>query len=88
MATIKIVPTKDWEILKKYLYADNYGAVVLVPEENLQNFSDEQAETLRSNDNGDTFYGFGGEPDIAIDVMKSPGTFCADEILSELTNKN
>ena len=26
MATIKLVPKKDWEIVKEYLYADNGGA--------------------------------------------------------------
>lgn len=84
MATIKIVPKEDWEIIKEYLYADNGGAVVLIPEEKLENFSDEQAEALRSHDGDDTEYGFGGEPDFYVDVMESPGTFCADEILSEI----
>lgn len=38
MATIKIVPKEDWEIIKEYLYADNGGAVVLIPEENWKTF--------------------------------------------------
>lgn len=84
MATIKIVSKKDWEIIREYLYADDGGNVVLVPEENLKNFSDEQAESLRSHDGDNTEYGFGGEPDFYVDVLQGPGTFCADEILSKI----
>lgn len=84
MATIKIVPKEDWEIIKEYLYSDDGGNVVLIPEEDLKNFSDEQAEALRSHDGDNIEYGFGGEPDFYVDVLQSSGTFCADEILSEI----
>ena len=86
MATIKLVPQKDWEIVKEYLYADNGGAVVLVPESELTNFSEEQAKMLQSSDGESVDYAFGGEPDFYLEVMERPDSFCAEEILSELRN--
>lgn len=86
MATIKLVPKKDWEIVKEYLYADNGGAVVLVPESKLDGFSEEQAQRLRSMDGEPVDYAFGGEPDFYVEVLDSPNGFCAEEILSELEN--
>lgn len=87
MATIKLVPKKDWEIVKEYLYADNGGAVVLVPESELTNFSEEQAKMLQSSDGESVDYAFGGEPDFYLEVMKHPDSFCAEEIFSELKNR-
>lgn len=84
MATIKIVPQEDWEIVRKYIYADSFGAVVLVPEEKLKEFPKEQANALRSHDCGFVGYDFGGEPDFYIDVVNAPNCFCAEEIINEI----
>ena len=80
MATMKIVPQKDWEILREYL---SDPAVVLVPEELLEKLPEDQASFLRECDGGDTDYlrasddddngyNFGGEADTWIDKVTSP----------------
>ena len=84
MATIKVVPKKDWDVLRKYLYADEGKAVVLIPEEKLNNFPPEQAHVLREVDGQSVFYDFGGEPDFFIDVINGTDAYCVESVLSEL----
>lgn len=84
MSTLRIVPKKDWEIVREYLYSDYDGAVVLVPEEKLEEFPEEQAKAFRSRDCDYVDYDFGGEPDFYIDVVNAPNCFCAEEIINEI----
>lgn len=80
MAKLIIVPQSDWDIVKKYL---DGAALVLVPEAALASFQKESAEELRrlAEEGAWVDYGFGGEPDIAIDIIHNEASFAAQEIL-------
>lgn len=82
MATLKIVPQKDWEILRGYLYADDGGAVVLLPEDALKNFPESSVQKFREHDGDFLDYGFGGEPDIMVDVVKDPQIYSGEALLA------
>ena len=60
MATLKIVPKEHWEILRKYLCDDDGESPVLLPEDNLKKFSEENAAILREHDGKYIEYDFGG----------------------------
>lgn len=78
MAKIMIVPTKDYEILKKYLQP----SVVLIPESILTSFPPEaQAKARELVWRGDIDYDFGGEPDISMDVILNEGSYTYAELL-------
>lgn len=61
-AKVKIVPTKDWEIIREYL---NEEGVLLIPE----NIAKEQNVEYLNGKNID--YDFGGEADCWIDIAAS-----------------
>ena len=82
MATLKIVPKKDWEILREYLYADNGGAVVLVPESSLKKFPESSVQKLQDHDGDFLDYAFGGEPDIVLDIVTDPQSYVGEAVLA------
>ena len=82
MAKLKIVPEKDWKILREYLYADDGGAVVLVPENSLEKFPKSSAQKLQDHDGDFLDYTFGGEPDIVLDIVTDPQSYAGEAILA------
>lgn len=79
MAVIKIVPKEHWTIIQEYLDGEN--AVVLVPEDNLNNpekFSAEKAQLIRESDGKDVDYDFGGEADCWVDTCSTDEHFLMD----------
>ena len=83
MATVKIVPKEDWEIVRKYLGADDGGGLILVLEQNLRDFTEKEAQKIREKDGEYVYYDFGGEADIWIDVLLDPCDYCTDVLLSD-----
>lgn len=81
MATVKIVPTEDWEILRKYL--DNPG-IILIPEEALEEFSEEDAAIIRNADNEEVEYDFGGDADVWVDAIHGPDSYASIPLLGIL----
>lgn len=78
MAKIMIVPTKDYEILKKYLQP----SIVIIPEPALASFPPKaQAKARELVGCGDVDYDFGGEPDISMDVILNEGSYTYTELL-------
>ena len=77
MAIVKIVPEKDWAVVKAYLCGRD---MVLVPEHALNGFPDEISGKLRSMDDITVPYGFGGEPDHSVDVLNEYPSFQASEL--------
>lgn len=59
-AIVKVVPKKDWEIIKKYLGSDG---VVLIPEDVAKQ------EGVEHMDYEEVSYNFGGEADVWMDVV-------------------
>ena len=83
MAKLKIVPSEHWGVLKEYLC--NPG-MVLVPEDAMSSFSDEQKSRLQEiNEGGFVDYDFGGEPDLYIDIIYDRTSYAAEAIL-EIAN--
>ena len=79
MAVIRIVPKEHWNIIREYLDGEN--AVVLVPEENLNNpekFSSEKAQLIRESDGENVDYDFGGEADCWVDTCSTDGHLLLD----------
>ena len=73
MATMKIVPQKDWEILNKYLLGTGSAGVILVKEETVADLPEKHRFFLQENDGGDFDYDFGGDADLWVDVAVTPG---------------
>lgn len=67
MANVKIVPKKDWEIIKSYL---DQNACVLIPQTVIESMLPEKAQkVLEAIEDGKAdMYDFGGEADIIIDL--------------------
>lgn len=86
MATLKIVPKEHWEIVREYIFDDN--AVILVPQENLNDFPEEKAKMLLEGNEECIDYDFGSEPDIVVDVLSSPNSFCANTVLELLAQEH
>ncbi len=82
MATLRIVPKEHWEILREYLYDDDGGALVLVPEHNLEKFPEKSAAILREHDGDFIEYNFGGEPDVVLDVIEHPESYAGEAIMA------
>lgn len=84
MASLKIVPSEHWSIIKQYVKDSN--AVIFVPEEHLKELPEEQAQLLRDADGEPIDYNFGGEADVWVDIFV-PGQYCADEIIDLLKQR-
>ena len=82
MATLKIVPQKDWEILREYLYADDGGAVVLVPESSLKKFPESSVQKLQDHDGDFLYYALGGEPNIVLDILTDQHSYVGEAVLA------
>lgn len=78
MTKLLIVPSNDWDVLKKYLGASD-GGVVLLPKPVLDKMPSEAQTALREL-NGEELdsYDFGGEPDLAVDIISSPEHYAVD----------
>lgn len=87
MATLKIVPKEHWEILREYLCDDDGGAPVLVPEDNLKVFSEKNATILREHNGKFIEYDFGGEPDIILDIIRTPDSYAGRTVMACLTGE-
>ena len=87
MATLKIVPKEHWEILRQYIRSNDYGAVVLVPQEKLNESTEVESKLLQEANDACIDYDFGGEPDIVIDVLDRADSFCAGEVFSLLSER-
>lgn len=75
MATVKIVPTQDWEVLRKYLDATG---VVLIPEDAVSRFPEKDAAKIREADEFQMeLYDFGGEADVWVDIIHGPDSYAA-----------
>ena len=86
MATIKIVPAEDWEILLKYLDA---SGIVLIPENALTKFPEKDAERIRNADEEDLeSYDFGGDADVWVDVIHGPESYAAMLLSDMLSSKD
>lgn len=83
MANVCIVPSQDWEVIRKYIYGQS-GAI-LVPEHALDAFSQEQQDKLRklATEGNGVYYNFGGEPDFVVDFLLSPDSYAAGILLEE-----
>ncbi len=71
-AYVKIVPEKEWEIIKSYLGEEG---TVLIPEQVFNQLTDEQKEKITDMNNKLVNYNFGGEADIWLDVVRSPDAY-------------
>lgn len=80
----KIVSKEDWNVLKKYL--GNNG-IVLLPEDVLETFSEEEQEIARAEASGQTNrledYDFGGEAEVFVDIIHNRDTYAATALLGE-----
>lgn len=82
MAKIMIVPTADYNILKKYLGAG--VGLVLVSEESLRSLpSAAQSRCRELEKEDDVPYDFGGEPDVCIDFIHCTDSYAYGELLDE-----
>ena len=81
---LKIVSKEDWNVLKKYLGANG---VVLIPEDVLETFSEEEQAIVRAEANGETNrledYNFGGEAEIFVDIIHDRDSYAATELLGD-----
>ena len=81
---LKIVSKEDWNVLKKYLGANG---VVLIPEDVLETFSEEEQAIVRAEANGETNrledYNFGGEAEIFDDSIHDRDSYAATELLGD-----
>lgn len=77
---LKIVPQKDWDILRKYLDAEG---VVLIPASNVKG-----VQTLRfhgmMHDN-DVDYDFGGEANVWVDFAPNVDSYAISELCERST---
>jgi len=84
MAKVIIVPTEDYNILKKYFGASREGCLVLVPEKALNSFSTAaQARCRKLAAKSDVQYDFGGEPDVCIDLILCEDSYAYGALLYE-----
>lgn len=81
MAKVRIVPKKDWEIVSKYIGANE--ALILVPEELLEKMPDNQKSRIAHLDRHEIDYDFGGEADIWIDIPHLDGGCCMEALTEE-----
>ena len=83
MATIKIVPQSDWDVLEKYF--DRGTGVVLIPEPMLEsNFPQLMVQAIKEKDGAEIDYDFGGgDPDFYVDVVTAPMHYAVNEILGD-----
>ena len=80
-AIIKIVPQKDWEVLKKYLNKDE--GCVLIPEAVLHELPEEGREKLMGASGHTIEYDYGGDADVWLDLIVSPEAYFLREFLQE-----
>lgn len=85
MAQLFVVPKKDYEVIRKYLFASSGMSTILVPEEVLEkpDFPEETANKLRALGGQEVNYDFGGEPDIYLDVVTSKEHYSLSSILPD-----
>lgn len=84
MACIRIVPEEHWKIINEYI--EGLGALVLVPENQLEKLPKEQQEMIRDADSHGIDYNFGGDAEVWIDVLR-PSNYCADNIIGLLNRQ-
>ena len=81
MARITIVPEQDWNVLRKYL---GETGVVLIPEHAMNTMSEKKQEKLKELDGKYVDdYGFGGEPDVMVDIVLTEDAYFIGEIIGE-----
>lgn len=69
MSVFRIVPPEDYKVLIKYL---GDPGVVLLSESVLAEFTpDIQRKFRQMDEDGETDYDFGGEPDVYVDIIRS-----------------
>jgi hypothetical protein len=79
---VRVVPKEHWDIIQKYLYNSD-GALILIPEETISKYSEEEAKLLRKADEQDINYDFGGEANHWVDIACVDG-YCTDIILDRM----
>lgn len=73
MATMKIVPAADYEVLRKYLGGES--GVVLVPLDFVVTLPPDQQKLVHASNGQDVPYDFGGECDTMVDVADNLDAF-------------
>jgi len=73
---VRIVPDKDWDIIRKYIDCES---VILVKESLIKELNLDEDEVI---DHGDG-YDFGGEADIWVDVVSNEGHFFLQEMMNK-----
>lgn len=76
MATIRIVPKSDWEVLKRYMESN----MILIPETTLEQMSNDEQVKLRQMDKEEICYDFAGDADIWMDIAACPNSYCIQKI--------
>lgn len=63
MSVVKVVPKKEYEIIKKYLTSHDTGIVILIPEDIAER------NGLKHLDEEDIDYDCGGEADLWVEIV-------------------
>lgn len=80
MATIRVVPKSDWEVIQKY-FSEGCGAILL-PEPCLEKYYPEaMAKALIDKDGEEVDYDFGGDPDFMVDIVSAPSHWAIDKLM-------
>lgn len=75
---LKIVPQKDWDILRKYLDAEG---VVLVPESNQVGIK--RLANHDIHDGEDIYYDFGGDANVWVDIAFDEDSYPINELCDD-----
>lgn len=75
---LKIVPQKDWDILRKYLDAEG---VVLVPESNQAGIK--RLVNHDIHDDEDIYYDFGGDANVWVDIAFDEDSYPINELCDD-----
>lgn len=78
-AYVKIIPAKDWNIIKEYF--DGNEGYILVPEDVMNELPKEEQQQLKELDQTLVEYDFGGEADVLVDIAQSTQAYCLQSIL-------
>lgn len=80
-AIVKIIPQKDWEVVKKYLGEDE--GCVLIPESVLRELPEESRKELMDLSDSMVEYDYGGDADVWVDIVRSPDAYFLRKLLQE-----
>ena len=80
-AVLRLVPQKDWEVLKKYLSGSE--GCVLIPETLLYSLPENQRNRLQGSDSSLVEYDYGGEADVWVDMVQSPDAYFLKDFFEE-----